>query len=349
MKNEQLLKRTAIIALIYSVIAMGVMIAFMVYRGDPVEVMASEEVSSMDDLMNSETGILIENGEEKKTEYLCIPLPENITEKEITLRDDYNNHKVSIVMEGVDKNFFYENPLSGSCSHIKDLLYGYGDQMARIDLILDGIYDRRVIYENGKMYIQFVAPRELYKQIVVIDPGHGGESEGTTSFGQTEKDITLDIVLKLKKMLDNTEIKVYYTRLEDVNVDAKSRVMLANQTKADMFISIHANADPKTRTTNGTRTMYGSKFFIPQFGSKELAETLQKQVVLSTENKDKGIQQQDEIYLLNNITIPAVLVEVGYLTNKQEALKMGRDDYREKIAEGIYQGILEAYEEMTNG
>ena len=71
-------------------------------------------------------------------------------------------------------------------------------------------------------------------------------------------------------------------------------------------------------------------------------------MILTTENKDKGIQQQDEIYLLNNITIPAVLLEVGYMTNKQEALKMGRDDYRVKIAEGIYQGIIEAYEEMKN-
>ena len=333
-------------ALIYSIIAMSLMIAFMVYRDEPVEAMASEEVASMDDLMNSETGILIENGKEMKTEYLCIPLPENITEKQITLRDEFIKKKVCIVIEGVDKNFYYENPLSGSSRHITDLLYGYGDQMARIDLMLDGIYERRVIYENGNMYLQFVAPRELYKQIVVIDPGHGGDSEGTTSFGLTEKDITLDIALKLKEMLDKTEIRVYYTRLEDVNPDSESRAMLANQTKADMFISIHANADPKTRTTSGTQTMYGSKFFIPQFGSENLAETLQKQLVSAIGNKDKGIVRQDEIYLLNNITIPSVLVEVGYMTNRQEALKMGRDDYQTKIAEGIYQGIIKAYEVM---
>ena len=272
MKNEQLLKRTTIITLIYSVITMGIMIAFMICREKPVEVMASEEVKSMDSLMNSETGILIEDGKEKETEYLCIPLPENITEKKITLRDDYNSKKVSILIEDVDQNFFYANPLSGSSSHIENLLYGYGNRVARIDLVLDGVYERRVIYENGKMYLQFVTPRELYKQIVVIDPGHGGDSEGTTSFGQTEKDITLDIALKLKEMLDKTEIRAYYTRLEDINPDTESRIMLANQTKADMFISIHANADPKTRTTNGTQTMYGSNFFIPQFGSKNTAE-----------------------------------------------------------------------------
>ena len=191
--------------------------------------------------------------------------------------------------------------------------------------------------------MDFMTPKEVFDRIIVIDPAYGQQDTGVTANNIKAKDITLEIARALKAKLDNTDIKVYYTRMDDSNPTAAKRVELAAATKADMLIRIEVSGDQNTKLY-GTETVYNSRFFIPGFGSVELADLLEREVVTAVSGKAGGLLEAGEAdAVISNATVPAAAVKVGYLTNGQEFILLQREDYIQRIAEGIYQTILKAY------
>jgi N-acetylmuramoyl-L-alanine amidase len=187
-------------------------------------------------------------------------------------------------------------------------------------------------------------PGEVYDQIVVIDPAYGGEDTGAEQDGIYGKDITLDIARALKAKMDETDIKVYYTRMDDTDPDTDMRLGLAEAVKADMLLRIEVGSADNARTY-GTETVCNSRYFIPDFGSVELADLLERQVVTAISGKANGLVEAAEgDAVISGATVPAAAVKVGYLTNSQEFALLQREDYLEKIAEGIYQTIQAAYD-----
>ena len=227
----------------------------------------------------------------------------------------------------------------GTCEEFKDGM--------KLRFRLTGIFEYRTILENNDLYVSFLSPREIYDKIVVIDPACGGSDSGYAVDGLVEKEINLQIAQKLKEKLDKTDIKAYYTRMDDVNPTQEERVELANGTRADMYIRIQADADGDS-AIYGTTVVYNGDYFIPGFGSIELADLLEREVVTSIKGKALGLCEADaQEYVLKNATIPAASIKTGCVTNKQEAILLRRDDYQEKIATGIYNAILKAYEEVN--
>ena len=199
------------------------------------------------------------------------------------------------------------------------------------------------IFEDSALYVDFMTPKEVFDRIIVIDPAYGQQDTGVTANNIKAKDITLEIARALKAKLDNTDIKVYYTRMDDSNPTAAKRVELAAATKADMLIRIEVSGDQNTKLY-GTETVYNSRFFIPGFGSVELADLLEREVVTAVSGKAGGLLEAGEAdAVISNATVPAAAVKVGYLTNGQEFILLQREDYIQRIAEGIYQTILKAY------
>ena len=137
------------------------------------------------------------------------------------------------------------------------------------------------------------------------------------------------------------------TRKRDKNVaepnsslrqELQARIDIADNNKADIFVSIHTNSNPDQDIT-------GSTAYYPNGKSSALAEAVQKAVIKESGFTDKGTEGAN-FYVLKNSNIPSTLVEIGFISNKAEAKRLNSDLYREKIAEGIYKGIL-AY--FTNG
>jgi N-acetylmuramoyl-L-alanine amidase len=183
----------------------------------------------------------------------------------------------------------------------------------------------------------------MYDRIIVIDSAYGGSDTGIVANDLHEKDIVLNITMRLKELLDETDYKVYYTRLDDNNLSEEKRVRVANNTKADMLIRIQADGDDDSMV-NGTTAIYNENFFIPRFGSIELADILEREVVLSIRGKALGLTPATAYdYVIGNATVPAAAIKVGYLTNAQEAILLNRDDYIEKIAVGIFNAIQAVY------
>lgn len=281
----------------------------------------------------------------EKTNYLCIPLPVGTKAEHVTIENHYMEQQLWVHILGADKGFYEKQAVSGNLESVNSGSLEYQNDGTWLKLELKDIYEYKSIMENNYLYVEFVNPREIYEKIVVIDPGHGDEDGGCAGDELLEKDIALDIAKRLKEKLDATDIKVYYTRMEDVNPKEEIRIGIANSVKADMFISIHVNQDEENRDIYGTETIYNQNFFIPGFGSIELADLLEREVVTSISGRGNGLMEAEaKNTLIQLASVPAAMIEVGYISNPQEAILLGKEDYRQRIADGIYNAILKGYQ-----
>jgi N-acetylmuramoyl-L-alanine amidase len=216
--------------------------------------------------------------------------------------------------------------------------------------------------------------------LVVIDPGHGGAESGAAGkSGLLEKEVTLDIARRLKEILTRQSgLNVLLTRTQDDIVGLDDRTALANQTHADLFLSIHVNAAPR-RDARGAETYYladkskneeirtlaaiennaagvdreklgdvsaGLDLVLWDLAqgqyleeSSRLAEAIQKQLNEALSVRDRGIKQAP-FRVLMGATMPAVLVEVGFISNPAEEKSLKDGEYREKIAQAVSRAVL---------
>jgi len=174
--------------------------------------------------------------------------------------------------------------------------------------------------------------------IVVIDPGHGGKEPGAVYGGIKEKDLNLDVAKRLNKLLKDEGIKTYMTRSDDSYVSLYSRSDFANKLGADLFISIHHNAGKSSYS--GTMTLYypGSG----EFTSKDLASIVQRELTGKLGSKNLGLISRPNLAVLRTTNMPAVIAEIGYMTNKTELNKLKTSAYRQKSAEALKNAILKA-------
>ena len=178
-------------------------------------------------------------------------------------------------------------------------------------------------------------PNRQERVMVVVDPGHGGKDPGTIGVrGIREKDIILPISQQVSRILSQKGIKVIMTRSRDHFVSLEGRAEMANRADADLFVSIHANAISLSRPdVNGLETYYYQS-------GRSLAHTIHRNILRRLPINDRRVRRA-RFYVLRKTEMPAVLVEVGFLTGNQDAANLTRSSYRRQMAEAIAAGILE--------
>ncbi|MBP3476768.1 MAG: N-acetylmuramoyl-L-alanine amidase [Lachnospiraceae bacterium] len=354
MQQYRFMRRTAIYCILFVLAAMSVILYYSANKIIVVADVAQDEVVQSAGSEGAEEAVVVDKNHieidrnSQNTNYFCIPMPESVRAEEVTIENHYMDQELWVSItprEMADQGMFYEShSVYGNCDNV---LVGHFDvEKERICLrfALTDVYEYQSIFENNTLYIEFVSPKEAYDKIVVIDPAYGAEDSGITAEGVKGKNITLDIAKALKAKLDETDIKVYYTRMDDSNPTDENRVRLAAATKADMLIRIEIGGADSTKIY-GTEAVYNSRFFIPGFGSVELADLLEREVVTAVSGKANGLlEAAEEDSVISDATVPAAAIRVGYLTNGQEFILLQREDYIERIANGIYQAILKAYE-----
>ena len=194
------------------------------------------------------------------------------------------------------------------------------------------------------------APRPEYNykaglkgKIIAVDPGHGGSDPGAIGPGGTrEKDLTLSFSAKLKVALEKAGAKVVLTRFSDRDVFAphagaveelRSRALVANNAKADVFVSVHINSF-QDRSVGGTATYYAAKSSYDLL----LAKTVQDGLVSGGGLTDRGVNQA-RFYVIQHSYMPAVLVELGFVSNPNEERLLKTDLFQQKAVEGLVKGI----------
>jgi N-acetylmuramoyl-L-alanine amidase len=218
-----------------------------------------------------------------------------------------------------------------------------GTYEAIIQLTLDHVYAPFMLEEKGQVYIALKKPSEVYEHIVVLDAGHGGKDPGAEAFDGSyyEKEINLKILLYVKELLDKENIKVYYTRTDDRTIYLNPRVNLANETEADLFISIHCNSS-ESSLPRGLEVLYKSNWNKSSYSSEQLARIALEEMKTVTGHVNRGLVAGDEMLIINKSQVPVALIEVGFMSNPQE-LEFLKSSKREKeIGKAITQIIKRA-------
>ena len=210
---------------------------------------------------------------------------------------------------------------------------------------------------------------------VVLDAGHGGSDPGATTAEMMEKEITLDIGQRLRKLLEQNGFDVVVTRDSDRTIALRDRALLANDSRSDIFLSIHVNALEKYTDSRGIETYYLGATSDPSLTalaarenrvsgysvsdmrrllegvyadarrdeSHELAMAVQKRLFTSLRSEDAGLEnwgvKRAPFIVLVATEMPAILAEVGCISNEKEAAMLRRPEYRQKIAAALFEGI----------
>lgn len=167
---------------------------------------------------------------------------------------------------------------------------------------------------------------------IVIDAGHGGEDPGSFWFGTKEKDLTLDLAIRIEKLLQEREIRVILTRRTDVFVELEDRAVLANKYPDTLFISLHFNAHPDS-AISGIETYYMSP------DGQRLGDLVQKELTRRVNTKDRGVKKES-LKVLRLTRCTSILIEGGFLSNRWEHQRCAAEWYRQILAEEIVEGVM---------
>lgn len=191
-------------------------------------------------------------------------------------------------------------------------------------------------FENPTLKVE-VAQNKLTDKLIVIDAGHGGKDPGAISKidGTKEKDIALSVAIKLKKSLESFGYRVYLTRDYDNYVGLYDRATIANDLKADVFLSLHLNSAPMT-SAKGVEMLYVAD----GRDSKRLASDLLESLVSKSGAKNRGIIERPNLVVIRETLMPAVLAEIGFLSNPEEINQLNDANYIQIIVQGLVEGLL---------
>ncbi|MEE1236850.1 MAG: N-acetylmuramoyl-L-alanine amidase [Turicibacter sp.] len=190
-------------------------------------------------------------------------------------------------------------------------------------------------YETGRTLRKIEIPK-----LIVIDAGHGDFDSGSENLGYFEKDINLELALKLEYALKEEGYAVIMTRNDDSFLELYERSDLANETKADLFISIHQNSYMEDSSVNGIEVYYNSE---KSTDDEKLAKSIQDGLINETRATDREIRADNGLVVIRETTMPSVLIETAYISNKNELSLITSDNYQDKVIQGIIAGIEEFF------
>ncbi len=266
--------------------------------------------------------------------------------RDVVLEDHYLDGYFDIILPGNFENAYgngqYE--IGGDVLQRMEIFTAHGKTVLRMIQNRINAYE---IADQGDQYeILIKNPKEVYDKVLLLDAGHGGKDPGTSGNGLVEKDMTLAIVQKVARNLQDSDIKVYLTRDRDVYPQNMVRAKTANQI-ADIMVSVHMNSGPTA--ASGTEVLYQvhANDNPMKLTSKKLAQTLQSHIIDATGNINRGIKLWEDVLILNATTVPTALIEVVFLTNSQDAGKIITEHYQQTVASAIAEGIKAAMNENT--
>ncbi len=207
-------------------------------------------------------------------------------------------------------------------------------------LTLTSAKDSKVTSPDTQSEQDVKPKRNPIKNKIVLDAGHGGTDYGAIREGINEKDITLDLTERVGSILKSKGYKPAYTRTDDTYLGLQERCDYTDAENPEIFVSIHVNSAVATEP-------YGIETHYYHEESKELAEVIQKHLMKEINTKDRGVLKS-KFYVINHTEVPAVLVEIGFLSNPDERAKILTDKRKQATAKAIANGIIEYLKSQKN-
>lgn len=186
-----------------------------------------------------------------------------------------------------------------------------------------------------------IVPRAPSETVIVLDAGHGGSDPGAQRSDINEKDITMAIINKLKKVLEQKGARIVLTRSDDTFVSLEERVRITNQVNPNLFLSVHINSLQSISDAHGIETYYQTDRSLP------LAVRVHDSLVSGLGAPDRSVRKA-RFYVINHTPVPAILAEVGYITNKTERDRLISSEYQIKIANALARGVMLFLQDKNN-
>ena len=279
---------------------------------------------------------------------LKVALPDNVKFSKIKTTDQYWKKRFLIVIPGKRKNFYKENHPYKNNSSIKNIsIKETSAGNTQIIVNTKSLKGYKLLSCENGFTVNIGSPKKIYRNIIMLDAGHGKKDSGATAAGVKEKNLCLDILYnKAKEYFDSTSsnVKAYLTRHDDTFINLYQRPKYSKRYSADLFLSLHMNYSTSKRA-KGTEVYYSkvnNKKSFSGLNSKIFATRMRNTIVNDLHTTNRGIKQAGFVVIKRN-TVPAVLVELGFVSNPRERGKLKTSTYQTKAAKSLYKGVSETF------
>lgn len=286
-------------------------------------------------------------------DYFVIRLPENIKQSSIKDEDLYGQKKFTVSIPGNHIAFLSEQDTYNPSDALDSVQFSYraSDNSTVITFKTTKIQGYAIHVSGDYLGIRIADPPEIYDKIIVLDAGHGGIDPGTLRGSVYEKNVNFSVTnTYAPEYFKDSDIKVYYTRTTDTKIALQTRADFAATVGADLFISFHVNAH-STASVNGTSVYYSASnnnTSASGLKSSVLAKTIVDYLSAEWNTRNRGILTEKFVVVHNN-TVPAVLVECGYITNNSDFEKIKDSAYQKRAAKALYEAVVEIFDQYPTG
>lgn len=284
---------------------------------------------------------------------ITLPIPDTVSFSEIEEEDCYYNKQFKVMIPG---NYvsYYQNIADSLPKYVSSASCSVNSSGNTVITFKTTKILGYKLTDNGTSFtITVGSPSEIYSNIVVLDPGHGGTDPGCISHGLYEKNINFNILYKYcKEYFDNSApVKAYWTRTTDVKIGLTDRAAFAKSVEADLFISLHMNS-ASSSAANGTETYYCTSNNAKNSSgvtSKVLAAYFQNNWSSKVGfNIKRGVRTANYVVIKKN-TVPAILVELGFLSGSTDVNLLGSNTIQKKAAQCFYDTVCDFFEKYPTG
>lgn len=298
--------------------------------------------STQQGVTEEQTLVLEENG--KMEGAFRVPLPKGIRAENVTMENRYIDRELYLYIGGGDEAFYAENHIDGDVTPMLSAQCEVQEGGILLKMKMNRVLEYRSTMDSSGLTINWYEPGELYDYIVVLDPAWGGSEAGIAGYGLPEKEVTLQVARQIQKQFELQGVRLYCTRTEDVDMSLEERALLAEETGADFYIRLCAGEDGTDEEAHGITGFYNEDYYIPGFGSIDLADLLTREVTIASSNRAVGLKAAEEGSMLKLLKVPAAEISLGMLSNPKEAYLLGQENYQEKLAAGFLSAISQAVE-----
>lgn len=276
---------------------------------------------------------------------------DNIVRVVLDSKDGINNGEVKLIKSGLDMIVIPQDAKSSDSSKVitdtSEIPTNPINDNKHVDeeKAFDNVEEIEVVERKPR-----IKPNSKSEVVIVIDPGHGGNDPGAIApNGTTEKELNINISERVNRILSDYGYSIVMTRQTDKTLNIYDRPKMANEANAHVFVSIHANSSPNEEA-NGIESLYAprdttSVKYDPQY---PLAQKIHYELIKETGMFSRGIKQRPDLIVLKHTEMPAVLVELGFMSNSLDMNIMETEDFRNACAKAISNGII-AYIQETYG
>ena len=293
-------------------------------------------------------------GDGSVTNYsLSIPRPANVHINQVKNQDLYLNKKFQIIIPGDYVSYYQTNPIVINHSSIKNIMTAKSGNNTVITITTTSLVGYKIYEKGNTLNVLMGQPNKIFKNVLVLDAGHGGHDPGAQHNGTNEKDLTHKIIYTLMKdkFAGNApDTKVYWTRTKDSYITLANRAAFAKSVRADAFISLHMNS-AKSGSANGTEVYYSvsnNKTSFSGITSKAMANLFRKQLLADLKTTNRGTKTA-AYYVLKHNTVPAILIELGFISGNSDYSKLTNATFQKNAANSIYKSIQTMFQTYPTG